>query len=305
MNIDAYTSRLKADETAIFLLHGVIEKPVSAIRNYNRKHILKDELASLISALQTEGYALSMDEYVHIKKHNEKLPPRSFVMTFDDGFENNVSVAAPVLEDYQVPGIIYLTTGFLDENRMSWIDQIDYAIEQTQKEQIIVRGTIYSLHDDNQKITTLQAIRENVKLNKALFLDIDRYINEVFDACGLLRITSNNDSPLDRKMSWEQAKALHKHPLFTLGGHTHSHVIMSYVDDDELESEVSTCLDKINYHTNDKTIHFCYPEGLEHCYNDTVIDCLKRHGILCSPSAIDGTNPISTDLFHLKRIFVV
>jgi len=50
--------------------------------------------------------------------------------------------------------------------------------------------------------------------------------------------------------------------------------------------------------------HYSYPEGQEIDYSDKVIKELKSRGVLCCPTAIDGMNNLSTDLFHLKRIMV-
>ena len=50
--------------------------------------------------------------------------------------------------------------------------------------------------------------------------------------------------------------------------------------------------------------HYSYPEGMEYCYSQTVIDKLKNGGILCCPTAISGVNNINTDLFNLRRIMV-
>jgi hypothetical protein len=57
--------------------------------------------------------------------------------------------------------------------------------------------------------------------------------------------------------------------------------------------------------TGQEIVHYSYPEGLAHCYSDEVISCLQKHGITCSPTAIEGTNDVKTDLFNLKRITVV
>ncbi len=43
-----------------------------------------------------------------------KLPPGVFVVTFDDGYENNFTDALPVLEELGVPATIFLATSFLD-----------------------------------------------------------------------------------------------------------------------------------------------------------------------------------------------
>ncbi len=53
-----------------------------------------------------------------------------------------------------------------------------------------------------------------------------------------------------------------------------------------------------------ETTHYSYPEGLEHCFSDRVIDRLQRHDIACCPSAEDGTNALDTSPFHVKRIMV-
>ncbi|MFH1452519.1 MAG: hypothetical protein ABIH00_00885 [Armatimonadota bacterium] len=52
-------------------------------------------------------------------------------------------------------------------------------------------------------------------------------------------------------------------------------------------------------------MHYSYPEGLDYCYSDEVINMLKEYGIKCSPTAIDGVNKVGDDLFHLKRVAVV
>lgn len=306
MNVDTYASRLSENSMLMLLLHGVVEHQVSEVRNYNRKHILKDEFVALMRALKAHGNALSVDDYVNLREQGGRLPPHSFIVTFDDGFENNYSVAAPVLADMGIPAIVYATTRFIDENLMSWIDRIDYAVEQTEKTSLTL--SLFpgprSVATTEEKIRLLDDIRFAVKTDSSLFLRIEDIIAEIFDACRIDAVCSG-DGPLDRKMNWEQVSRLHADPLFSVGGHTHNHDIMSYLGAEALEKDVSTCLAKINRAVNDNIRHFCYPEGLAHCYNDSVIDCLKRHGIVCSPSAIDGVNPLTADLFHLKRVFVV
>ena len=41
-----------------------------------------------------------------------------------------------------------------------------------------------------------------------------------------------------------------------------------------------------------------------HCYSEKVIKELKKKGVRCSPTAIDGINKTGTDPFHLLRIMV-
>ena len=50
---------------------------------------------------------------------------RRFVMiTFDDGYRDNFELAFPVLESHGVPGVFFITSGFLDSGRLAWWDEI-------------------------------------------------------------------------------------------------------------------------------------------------------------------------------------
>lgn len=307
MNYEHYQSVLSDDHYAMFLLHGVIDENRHPVRNYNRKHILKDEFARFLAALEDAGgHALCLSELAERKAAGEALPPRSFVLTFDDGFENNYSVAAPVLEDFNIPATIYVTSGFVEHNRMSWIDQIDYAIENTNKTEIVlpIFTEPVSVATPTDKITCLNMIRARVKADKTLFLGAEMLIEQVCEAAGVERVQSTQDQ-IDLKMTWPQVSEISAHPLFTIGGHTHTHPIMSYLSAQDLEYEITTCLRLIEESGAGKTQHFSYPEGLGHCYNADVISALKAKGIVCCPTAIDGVNTGDTDLFHIKRVMVV
>ena len=51
------------------------------------------------------------------------------VITFDDGYNDNLLHALPVLEKYQVPASIYITTRFLEEHAWMWWYELKEAIK--------------------------------------------------------------------------------------------------------------------------------------------------------------------------------
>ena len=72
-----------------------------------------------------------MNEVTNIIQNKKVFPEFSYSITFDDGFENNLSLAAPILLESNIPFIIYVTTSFMEKQEMSWIDKIEYAVEST------------------------------------------------------------------------------------------------------------------------------------------------------------------------------
>lgn len=292
---------LDFNQLSIFLLHGVVEKSNYQVRNYTSKHL---DLAVFIEYMQNFkriGHAMSMDQVVDYLTEKKPFPPNSFAVTFDDGFENNFSVAMPVLEALEIPATFYITTGFIQENKMSWIDRIEYCFEMSQSVTIQLpwRNEFIEMCDPKSKIALLTEIRDQVKNSAAI--NPEYFADDICRQSGFEQLKSSQD-PLDLKLSWEQIQTLHAHPLFTIGGHTHTHAILSFLGPEDLNFEVKTSLDLLKSFAQVQTNHFSYPEGLSHCYNSEVIKCLKSHGIVCSPSAEAGRNPQGTDLFHLKRI---
>ena len=299
----SFTDRLGPDHLCIFLLHGVTQHSRYQIRNYTGKHIQEAKFDGLLKELTHKGHALSMDEVIEHHQTQKTYPPNSFSITFDDGFENNASVALPLLEKYNVPALIYITTGWTEVNGMSWTDRLEYCLEHCEDKYFKLpwHEAPLSASTKSDKIILMNDIRYHVKRHANL--DIETFIEDFYQQADIDLMKFSND-PLDLKLTWQQLKELHFHPLITIGGHTHSHRVMSFLSDEDLKHEINLSLELLQKNSSISTHHYSYPEGLEHTYNQKVIEALTNEGIKCSPSAIDGINNLNDSLFDLKRILV-
>jgi peptidoglycan/xylan/chitin deacetylase (PgdA/CDA1 family) len=299
----SYASCLRDDTFVIFLLHGVIPRQKHAIRNYIRKHLPMSDFSAFLKEITQAGTAVSMNQIVAAHQEGERLPKRAFAVTFDDGFENNASVAAPVLDDLKIPATFYVTTGFVGSETRSWTDEIEAALEQTGPLRLQgLAGEIDGRYDTvEEKISLMDRIRTHVKGSDG----IDPYVfaSKVVEQTGAPGDAFDRD--LDAKLGWDQVRQLARHPLFAVGGHSHSHRNLAFLPDDELENEITTSLRLLTDATGSNINHYSYPEGMAHSYSDKVISLLKRHGIVCAPTAEEGNNHVSDSLFHLKRVFVI
>ncbi len=298
-----YSQYLRDDSFVIFLLHGVIRSNAYAVRNYTRKHLPLDEFVALLEDLCRHGTPVSMDEIMAANAEGRRLPPRAFAITFDDGFENNASVAAPALVDFNVPATFYLTSGFIDEGGRSWTDLIEAAVEAVPKVSLtgLTARVDGAYETADEKRTLLDEIRRHVKGDSND--DPYEFAARIVSQCGLAKAPS--DPALDDKLSWRQVRELAAHPLFAIGGHSHTHRILSFLSPQDLDTELGTSLRLISQAIGFSTPHYSYPEGLAHCYSGAVITALKRHGIRCCPTAEHGWNSAGDDLFRLRRIFVI
>ena len=304
IDVEYYISLLQEDTFVIYLFHGIIEKSDYEVRNYSRKHLEKDEFYALIKGLKLRGCALTMDEIVDNHKTNKKCPKYSYAITFDDGFENNFSVAAPMLSDLNMPAIFYVSTELIQNNSMTWTDKVEYCIEQMDSGilQIVWLPSPIPINNKKSKIEFVEMLRDTVKVNSEI--NTEELVENIYNQCDIDPIVES-EHPLDKKMSWEQVQTLDEQTEFTIGGHSHHHVNLAFLDNALLEYEISKSISLLKEKGGISTCHYAYPEGLEYCFSEKVIEKLKEYSIVCCPTAIEGVNNNFTDLFHLRRVFVV
>jgi peptidoglycan/xylan/chitin deacetylase (PgdA/CDA1 family) len=58
------------------------------------------------------------------------LPRRALVVTFDDGYADNLYTAKPLLERFEVPATIFVTTGYIGRDREFWWDELERLLLQ-------------------------------------------------------------------------------------------------------------------------------------------------------------------------------
>jgi len=78
----------------------------------NRYVITGRRFAQQLAWMRRRGYIVcSLDEYVRFRRENRFPPYKSVVLTFDDGYRDNMMVAYPILAHYGNPVTIFLVSG--------------------------------------------------------------------------------------------------------------------------------------------------------------------------------------------------
>ena len=291
-------------ELTILLYHGVSKAKSRGIENYARKHVSADVFADHLRFLKRNCTVLSLDDVVALHDAGAPYPAKSVAITFDDGFANHHEIAAPILDDYDLSATFYVSTGVVNTDLMFWVDVLEDSLNRTEVDQITVPlngvDKMFDLTDRDGKLVALDAIKGVCKRLPSQAKD--ELLALVQERTGITAEVGETENY--RKMTWNQVRELDRDHRFIVGGHSLYHDILGLQTPAKADLDIRTSIDLLAYQTGRVQTHYSYPEGQPQHYNESNIQTLKDKGIVCSPSAVAGTNPVGTDLFHLRRIMV-
>ncbi len=72
--------------------------------------------AAHLAALKESFQFVDAHTVARYLRGEAKIPPRALLLTFDDGYRDNLTHALPLLERYHIPAIIFLATGLLGKS---------------------------------------------------------------------------------------------------------------------------------------------------------------------------------------------
>jgi peptidoglycan/xylan/chitin deacetylase (PgdA/CDA1 family) len=90
--------------------HGVTKLPARSPRDPKGLHVNHRRFKAQLDFLQRHYQVISLREYLQARTTGRRLPDYSAVVTFDDGFRNFLTVAAPLLAARGIPATLFLIT---------------------------------------------------------------------------------------------------------------------------------------------------------------------------------------------------
>ena len=107
-NVEARVAQVRAGEDAPSESHTAV-LPILMYHSFDEGTgaVTAAEFESQLSALRDVGYtAVTYDDLFAYVAHGTELPAKPVLITFDDGYRNNLDVAAPLLEEYGMSAAI-------------------------------------------------------------------------------------------------------------------------------------------------------------------------------------------------------
>ncbi len=242
---------------AIFMLHRV-RAPDGAEFAPNRiLEVTPDFLDAVIARVRELGYAcLSLDEAVRRLAAREFDSPFA-VFTLDDGYRDNLTVAAPVFARHHVPFTVYLATSLPDGTANLWWVVLERVIGAARSLRVRFADgeAAFACATPAEKTAAWANIywRLRAGCEDAMRAEIARLAGEQeIDVAGVTR---------ELAMSWDEVRMLAAHPLASVEAHTADHFALAGLPLPRARADIAKGLQRHEAELGCKPRHFSYPYG--------------------------------------------
>jgi peptidoglycan/xylan/chitin deacetylase (PgdA/CDA1 family) len=221
------------------------------------------------------------------------LPERAICVTFDDGYADNELHALPVLKKYDIPAVVFVSTGFLNGGRM-WNDSIIEALRRFQGNQLDLSDLglgCYSTESISQRLAAIDSIIRQIK-----------HLDPAIRSSLVHEITSCSENlPDDLMLTDTQVRSL-AHSGVTIGAHTVNHPILCSVSPELARREIGDSRAYLEQLLQRQIDVFAYPNGRpELDYRVEHRDMVKELGFKAAVSTHWGVTTDQSDRFQLPR----
>lgn len=257
----AYSLMSQTQGAVILMYHSVAgAKEAEAIDPANR--ITPFLFEKQMEFLARHRRVISMSDLVTAVDAGKEMLAGTVVLTFDDGYLDNLTVAAPILAHYSLPATLFLATGYVGRSEPQWADVLHWLFAKRSND--ICIWPIQNGTNIEQRVFDLGIERDYRALRKILHQsllqagyaerkqDLNELESQLKPSLAIPRLTLN----------WEEVRLLQKHyPLFELGGHTCNHVDLSCHSNEVVETEIKSCAADLKRELGLEKGHFSFPYG--------------------------------------------
>ena len=197
---------------------------------------------------------------------NDRLADDKLLVTFDDGYQDNRSLAGPILRRHAVPAIVFLATGYIDTpNRYWWVRLNDIVRRLGDQDSASITDRlgdwpeVASVVAGELQLDNHSSRREfRKRIATILESKKDEQRNRILDA--LQEGASAGNGTCLPTLTWHDV-SLMTNEGFEIGAHTVNHPRLTRYSSDVVRDEIETSHREILTQVGQAPFAFAYPYG--------------------------------------------
>lgn len=120
----------------VLCYHAISNAPANADPNLKTLYVSPENFKKQMQYLKDNGYfTMTMDEFYDYYKNGAKIPEKSVLITFDDGYEDNYTNALPVIKDLGLNATVFMisgsigTKGYMTAEQVKEMDKSGFEVQ--------------------------------------------------------------------------------------------------------------------------------------------------------------------------------
>ena len=231
-----------------------------------------DSFRKYIEFFKAEFDVISLDDLEAIIADGRPVTDRLALITFDDGYRDNYSIALPILKNAGLTATFFITTGMVGRKGLSWWDEFAWHVRKRAGETIELESWSepYTINGSDAR----QDIRNVLNLVKSSPELVDHQLLELRDKYGNIDVTATEQ---DLFMNWEQLRALAEAGM-SIGAHSHTHEQFSNLTAEQLKIELEISKSILEVQLGIEIRCLSYPVGAVSSFNSTMFEAVRNKG---------------------------
>ncbi len=245
---------------------------------------------------------ISIDEVVAWLRGQQALPPNPALITFDDGYRDNLDYALPVLQARNLPAVVFLATAYIGQASPFYWDLIAYCFHHTVQDGVdLPLGGRRQWDDEGSRTAVMMGWFDVLKK-----LPDDEKCSAVRQLPQALGVSIPESAFAGLTMTWDQVRTMVANRV-DMGAHTQSHPILTRVSLEQVRTEVKGSKERIEAEINRPVTSFAYPNGLPADFNPALQAMLPQVGIEAAFTLVPGPARLPEarrEPMAIRRIFI-
>ncbi len=305
------TRRALSTPPVILCYHRVLE----AERDPHLLTVTPENFRAQLQVIRQLGQPVALDA---VSETDAAFPKAGVVLTFDDGYLDNLEIALPILREFDVPATIYIATGAVNSDREFWWDDLErlllgpLPLPRILRLQINGRPREWDLGAEMEQPNNSWNVLAGGEWSarQKLFVDLHASLRPLAEPKqqevlaqlrALTGVTTTAARPLYRCVTTAELELLAAEPLLTLGAHTVTHCDLDYRTAEEQAAEINGSRAQLQGWLHRAVDHFSYPYG---SFNESAMAICARGNFRSAVSCLEGAVERGVPRHCLPRFFV-
>jgi peptidoglycan/xylan/chitin deacetylase (PgdA/CDA1 family) len=280
--------------------------------------------AEQLEVLQEQTRPLRL-QHLAAALRDGKVPRRSVVVTFDDGYADNLYQGRPALERYDIPATVFIATGYLEQERGFWWDELESVflgqgrLPQTLRLSIKRNTHQWDLgkvahydEDVSRQHSGWRAWEGAPTARHSLYRSLWGLLQPLTEGERRMALDElmawagdcAGDRQARRALSVEEVAALAQGDLVEVGSHTVTHPVLSALPTARQQDEIRQSKANLEEVLARPVTSFAYPYGARSNYTDETVAIVRQEGFNCACSTLEGFVDQGADPYQLPRVQV-